>query len=67
MSSDKAYGIITKKDTAKGGKSAHEIRFESDRRLDPIDIGRARDNHWASRHDDGGVMCTACVRKRLCT
>lgn len=70
MSSDKAYGIVTKEDTAKGGKSAHEVRFESDRRLDPIDIGRARDDHWAnsaSRHDDGGMMYTAWVRKRLCT
>jgi hypothetical protein len=68
--SDKAYSIITKEDTTKGGKSAHEVRFDSDRRLDPIDIGRARDDHWASsasRHDDGGVMCTVWVRKRLCT
>jgi hypothetical protein len=61
MSVGKAYGIITKEDAAKGGKSAHEARFESDRRLDPIDIGRARDDHWAnsaSRHNGGGTMCT---------
>ena len=61
MSGDNAYGIITKEDTTKGSKSAHEVRFESDWRLDPINIGRARDDHWAdsaSRHDGGGVMCT---------
>ena len=71
MSVGKAYGVITKEDTAKGGKSAHEVRFESDWRLDPIDIGRARDDHWAnstSRHDGGRVMCIVWMRKRvLCT
>ena len=71
MSVSKAYGVITKEDTTKGGKSAHEVRFESDWRLDSIDIGRARDDHWAnstSRHDGGMVVCTVWMRKMvLCT
>lgn len=56
ISGDRAHRVIAKEDTAKCGKSAHEIRFDGDWCLDPIDIGRARhrkSGNSASRHDGG--------------
>jgi hypothetical protein len=65
------HGVIAKEDTAKGGKSAHEIRFDGDRCLDPINIGRARHLYRANsacRHDGGGCVCMVWARKGvLCT
>jgi hypothetical protein len=64
----RTHRIIAKEDTAKGGESAHEVRFDGDRRLDPIDIGRARylkSGNSASWHG-GGRECVPCERRRRC-
>lgn len=44
-------GVITEKDTAKGGKDTHEVGFDGDRRLDARGVGRG--NQSSARHCEG--------------
>jgi hypothetical protein len=52
---------LTKEDAAESSKDAHHVRFESDRRLNTVEIRRRGEVHDRTARHDGRLF-----RERLC-